>query len=484
MFKEPTLWKNQKEVIALSKRHPNLAILHDMGTGKTCSTIQIVRHKCAERGRLLKILVLAPPVTLKNWKREFAMFSKIPDRDVVVLSGSSKDRMKNFIKAVEQTEGDLCKPKVIITNYEAMQMQGLHALLKAWQPDILICDEAHRVKNKDSVRARKVCEIADGAQHKYLLTGTPILRNGMDIFFPYRILDKGETFGVNFYAFRAKYFSDANARRAGTQGYFPNFVANANTYEELNKKIYAKAHRAVKSECMDLPPFVRITEPVELSPEQRKAYKQMRDEYVTFLDHETKSGKPVAVVAQLAITKALRLLQIASGFAKAEDGNEYEFKKTPRLERLQELLEELTPDNKVIVWASFKNNYIQIAKVCDELGIQYASLHGETKDKDAEMDLFRNNPACRVIIANQQAGGIGVNLIEASYAIYYSRNFSLEADLQSEARNYRGGTAALHSKVTRIDMYAPETIDELVTEALANKLNIAEKILRWNPKEI
>lgn len=387
--------------------------------------------------------------------------------------------MATFNKVAAETDGSLTKPRIIITNYESMQMDGLFALLKQWQPEILVCDEGHRLRNKDSKRARRVCEIADWASHKYLLTGSPILNSAMDIFYPYRILDKGETFGTNFYAFRAKYFVDENARWAGRDNYYPKFVANTGTYDELNKKIYSKAHRVMKKDCLDLPPFIRVVHNIELGEEQKKIYKQMETEYVAFLEHEKKSGQPVAVVAQLAITKALRLLQIASGFAKAEDGNEYVFKKNPRLDHLKELLEELSPQGKTIVWATFKNNYEQIAGVCKELGLEYAMLHGEIKDKDAEVRRFTTDPSCKIMIANQMAGGIGINMVEASSAIFFSRNFSLEGDMQAEARNYRGGSEKLHSKVTRIDIIAPGTIDELAAEALANKMNISEQILKW-----
>ena len=94
------------------------------------------------------------------------------------------------------------------------------------------------------------------------------------------------------------------------------------------------------------------------------------------------------------------------------------------------------------------------------------------------MNDFRTNSDVRVMVANQAAAGVGINLVEASYSIYYSKNFSLEHDLQSEARNHRGGSE-MHDKVTRIDIVAKGTIDELITEALMNKQNIGEQILGW-----
>jgi SNF2 family DNA or RNA helicase len=189
----------------------------------------------------------------------------------------------------------------------------------------------------------------------------------------------------------------------------------------------------------------------------------------------------LAVVAQLAITKALRLQQITSGYAKTDDGKEYGIDDNPRLRALESLLEEITKDNKVIIWACFRFNYAQIGELCQKMGIAYRALHGDipTAEKQSAIQDFRSDPTVKVMIANQASAGVGVNLQEASYSIFYSRNFSLENDLQAEARNYRGGTELLHDKVTRIDLISPNTIDELIATALALKQNVSDQVLGW-----
>ena len=117
-----------------------------------------------------------------------------------------------------------------------------------------------------------------------------------------------------------------------------------------------------KEECLDLPPLVRKTIKVELSPEQKKLYKQMKEELVAFVNDK-------ACVASIALVKALRLMQITSGFITAED-EDISFKKTPRREALKELLEQITPHSKVLIWSVFKDNYKTIREVSDELKIK------------------------------------------------------------------------------------------------------------------
>jgi len=111
------------------------------------------------------------------------------------------------------------------------------------------------------------------------------------------------------------------------------------------------------------------------------------------------------------------------------------------------------------------------------LKLGFAELHGDIKDKDKEAEKFRSDDSIRVIIGHPGSGGIGLNLVEASYMIYYSRNFSLEMDIQSEARNYRGGSER-HASITRIDLVTPGTIDELVLKALAGKTAISNSVLK------
>lgn len=484
-MKEPRkLWAHQEKAVHEALRVRDYALFHEMGTGKSGSAINILRHRYAEKGHIRKTLLLSPKITLQNWREEIQLFSKINDRDVVVLDQKSgAKKLTKFLRECTDGLGMLSRNRIVITNYEALQNENLYGALKSWNPEILVLDEAHRVRNHKAKRSKLCMHLADTAQHRYILTGTPILNSAQDIFQLYRILDSGKTFGPNFFAFRNRYFEDLNASWSAKPGYFPDFSERVETFGELHEKMYrwpdgrAKASRVLKKDCLDLPPLVRTTYYVEMGTEQAKIYKEMKDEFLTFVEREKEKGVPLAVVANLAITKALRLLQIISGFVKAEDGNEYEVKDSLRLSALEDLLEDATAgDQKVIVWATFKQNHRDIARLCEKMKLGYAMLNGETKDKDAEMNKFRTDKNTRVIICNQQAAGVGVNLVEASTSIFYSRNFSLEQDLQAEARNYRGGSER-HTSVNRIDLVVKDSIDSLVLEALASKQNLSDIIL-------
>ena len=233
---------------------------------------------------------------------------------------------------------------------------------------------------------------------------------------------------------------------------------------------------AKKSECLDLPPLVKKEIFIELSKEQRRIYEELKTDLITYINDK-------ACTAPLALTKALRLQQIVSGFVVGEDDenqkHEIVIKDNPRAKALEELLRELTPHHKVIVWAVFKNNYETIRQICGKLKIKHVEVHGSipSRTKFENVDKFNTDDNRRVFLGHPLSGGIGINLIASSVSIFYSRNFSLGQDVQAEARNYRGGSE-IHEKVTRIDLVAKDTIDEVIQKALANKQEISDKLLR------
>jgi SNF2 family DNA or RNA helicase len=293
----------------------------------------------------------------------------------------------------------------------------------------------------------------------------------------YRILDGGATFGKSFTVFQRKYMEDANAVwKARAQGnYFPKWVARPEKYDEVQGLIYSKAIRVMKEDCLDLPPLIRKTIKVELSKEQKKYYDEMVRDFVTFVQEGSKSG---VVVAQLAVTKALRLQQIVTGFVSTEEGDIIEIKENPRLKAVKELLLALHENHKVIVWCSFRHNYKQLRELCRSIDIEPVMITGQMTltQKRESMDAFENDDKTRVVIANRKAGGIGINLVAADYSIVYSRNFSLEEELQSGDRNYRGGSEK-HERIVRIDLCAHDTVDETVVEALVNKQSVSDRLI-------
>lgn len=469
------LWKHQREAYERAKEVDEFGLFFEMGAGKTATAINILRAKYEAEGGLQRTLILCPPIVMENWKREFALHSKISQQKIVLLRGSGAKRLET-LEEQAWTEDGIAVPKIFVANFESLYMERLFLKIASWRPRFLVVDESHKCKDYKSKRTKLTIQLADNADFRLILSGTPILNSPLDLFSQFRILDQGDTFGKNFFVFRNTYFYDKNAYMPRDR-HFPKYEIKPKALEELNERIKPRSMRVTKAECLDLPPLIRKTVYVEMSKEQKRMYEEMRKDFITFIRGQ-------AAVATLAITKALRLQQIVSGFVSCEgtQGSERTvetIKENPRAEALKELLTEITTHSKVIVWAVFKENYAVVQKVCKEASLDLVEVHGDipASRKQENVDRFNSDPNCRVLLGHPGSGGIGINLTSASYSIFYSRNFSLEQDLQAEARNYRGGSE-VHEKITRIDLVTPGTIDELALKRLASKVEIGEKVLR------
>jgi SNF2 family DNA or RNA helicase len=199
----------------------------------------------------------------------------------------------------------------------------------------------------------------------------------------------------------------------------------------------------------------------------------MATEYVAELDGHV-------VTENLAITRMLRLQQIACGWWPSDEENgelipiESAFS---RLVCLKRILEDL-PDQKVIIWARFKNDFRLLQQ---ELGDAAVSYHGGVSETSRKSNLlrFRNDPTCLYLVANPQNAGIGLTLNEAAVHVWYCNQFDLELRTQGEDRSHRIGQKA--DSVLYIDIEARRTMEPKVISALRQKKNVAD-LVTMDPK--
>lgn len=484
------LWAHQKQAIQNAAMIHNYALFFEMGTGKTRTAIEIMRGKFNANGKVLRTLIFTLPLPVPQWKDEWRKFTKLPKDKVTLLQGPGKKRLKDFEKVTADREG-----RVVVTNYEALLNNALFKAFKDWKPDVIVWDESHKCKSHTAKRSKLAFELSNPHDfvtkrplykpHTYLLTGTPYLNSPMDLFQQFKIMDGGQTLGRNFFAFRGQFFRDRNAGIPKDR-YFPKWEIMTKQKDgidglaELQGRIGPISMRVEKETCLDLPPEVIQPVLVGMNKEQERVYKEMKNELISYY-------RSKACVANMALTKALRLMQIASGFvAAATPGDESEtveldFGDTPKCSALSELIEEITgAGKKALVWAVFRFNYQQIAKVCEALNVGYVQVHGGVSDKEKlkAVEQFRTDPKIQILIGHPLSGGIGLNLTIAPYSIFYSRNFSLEQWLQARARNHRGGSKEEgHAKITHYNLVCENTIEELAVQKLQGKEDMSDKVL-------
>jgi len=443
----------------------NGMVVHN--TGKTLCVIKVLRHKYTTHRRLLPTLIISPLITLPNWREEWLQFSKIPEDRILVLKGPVKKRMKVLEKALEKQKG-----LIVITNYDAFNPATGYGkfLQENLKPEIVICDESQKLKDRNGKRTKEIQKLAKRARYRYILTGTFISNSAFDVFSQMRFLDLGETFTNNFSIFRNKFFYDKNAGMPKDR-YFPDWKLQPTGAKELGESLRTNCLRAKKEECIDLPELVTVKILVELTNEQKKHYLQMAKDFITYVEQE-------AVVAHLAITKTIRLRQIVSGHVKTDEGKII-YLKSNRPKALEDLLELYGPSNQIIVWAVYHADYKAIREVFEKLKMPVVEAHGLVKEKERfeNIDNFKSDTSIKGLIAHPQSVGIGINLKNAGIDIRYSRDFSKENKEQSDARNYRGGSIDFHSKITKIDLCADGTIDEAMMLAVEGKALSSDEIL-------
>lgn len=472
------LRKHQVDMLYFSENKPNVALLWSMGSGKTLGVIAITRMRYAQEGRRLKTLIITPLITLRNWENEIKAGSPYDQKTIHVLNQASSKKKAEYLRKNLSSNGtDLDLPDIVIVNYDGIVTPDLATALHDFNPDVVILDEFHLCKNIKAKRTKVARLLSERAKYKMMLSGTAILNSSSDIFAPWLILDKGQTFGDNIFVFQSKYMTDANASWKGRTGYFPKMINNPKTSGELHEKIFQKADRKTTDECVDLPPFIEQIVEVDASPEQKKYYNDMMKLHLAFIEeHE---GKSQAATANLALTKSLRLQEIAAGYLKLDNGDIVEFKNNPRMDAAKELVESIIEQGeKVIIWTNFIYTYTMLSKMLTGMKVKHVMLTGQQsiKEKDDAIYGFENDDTIRVVIANAQSASVGINLIAAKYSIVYSRDFSLANYLQAKARNFRGGSE-IHDKIIRYELALSKSIDYITLQALRNKMNLSELII-------
>ena len=333
-------------------------------------------------------------------------------------------------------------------------------------------DESTTIKNHSAQRTKATIKSGRLAKYRRIATGSPVTKSPMDLFSQCEFLSP-ECLGIHsFYAFQARY-AVMIERSVATHSF--KQVVGYRHLDEIQEKLSRFSFRVRKEECFDLPDKVFLKREVELTPEQKRAYDQMvLMALATFEKGMTTTTN--------ALTQIMRLQQIVCGHVTLDDGEIVPIKNN-RLDELLSAVEEL--DGKIIVWAHFRHD-IEAIKLALQKAYgmnSVATYFGDTKAEERSeiVDRFSDPDSdLRFFVGQPRTGGYGLTLTAAHTMIYYSNGYDLEVRLQSEARIDRYGQT---NKMTYIDLFTPNTVDEKIVDALLEKMNIANTILQEDPKE-
>tara|TARA_R110002012_G_scaffold131008_3_gene283544 strand:- start:338 stop:1777 length:1440 start_codon:yes stop_codon:yes gene_type:complete len=467
-------YEHQLEALKRSWDKPYYALFLDMGTGKT----KVVLDNIAmlyDKGEIDSALIIAPKGVYRNWERK-EIPTHVPDHitaNVVVWSPQKTQKKLAELQKLSEVTDDLT---LFLMNIEALSTKrGLEMAKKflLGHRAMIVVDESTTIKSRSAQRTKNLIKLGDSAPYRRILTGSPVTKSPLDLFTQCEFLEHQSLKQSSFWTFQNRYAKMVR-RTMGAHSF--NQITGYQNLEELNDLLEPFSYRVRKEDCLDLPDKVYTRRLVELTPEQKKLYDQMKRTAIAVIEGEG------IVSAPTVLTQLLRLQQVCSGFAKLEDDRVIEVPSN-KLNELMSVLEETS--GKVIIWGNFTHDLHIIEKALkkqygeESIELFYGATPGEERQLIVERFQDPDSPL-RFFVGQPRTGGYGLTLTEAHTVIYYSNGYDLEVRLQSEDRAHRIGQT---NKVTYIDIIVENTVDEKVIQALRDKINISTQVLAEGYKE-
>ena len=424
------------------------ALLADeMGLGKTIQAIAA----CAllhSLGKAHRVLIVTPASLKTEWEEQIKKFTTLPLR--LVFGGRSaraalyKDPVPTFFT---------------IANYEQIVSDSLE-INTHLRPDIVVLDEAQRIKNWPTKTAQAVKRLQ--SRYAFVLTGTPIenrideLRSLVDFLDPALL---GPLFRFN----REYYELDERGRPSG----YKNL---AQLRERIRPVLLRRRKRDVETELPDRSDrnhFVRLTKPMQDEYDEHKVT-------VTRLIQKSKS-RPLTPSEQDILMIALNCMRMVCDSPCLIKDNPS--RDCPKLVELAGILDELLadPDVKIIIFSEWIGMLDLVRDLAKKLRVQFAWHTGSVPQqrRRAEILSFRNDPARRLFLSTD-SGGVGLNLQNASVVINCDLPWNPAKLEQRIARAWRKGQLR---PVTVINLVAEQTIEHAMLGSLAAKTGLSEGVL-------
>jgi SNF2 family DNA or RNA helicase len=395
------------------------AILADeMGLGKTMQAITAMRL-LLHAGQIRHVLLVCPKPLVTNWQREFQIWA--PEIPICVIEGDQSRRRWKW---------NLDDVPVKVSNYEALLRDREDVGGGFRHFDLVVLDEAQRIKNRSSSSHQVVCSVA--RTRSWALTGTPVENTSDDLVGIFEFLVAG-------------------------------YLRTGLTPRRLREATRDYIIRRTKDQVLaDLPPKLYRDAPVELSAAQHSSYQRAERDGVV---HLTNLGEAVSI--QHVFELILRLKQICN-FDPATG-------RSSKLDRLEADLEEVAASGKkAIVFSQWVSTLEELKRRLRRFGpVEY---HGRipSQHRDGVIDRLRRDRDTHVILMSYGAGSVGLNLQFCEYVFLFDRWWNPAVEDQAINRAHRIGAAGPVT-VTRFVTLA--TIEERIDQILSQKRELFATIL-------
>lgn len=429
-------FNHQKDGIKFLIKNKKCILADDMGLGKTYQSIVAALESGSER-----VLIICPSSLKINWMREVQNFCD----DVSIIQGThwnpsrftimNYDILKNFHTIEERNK-----------EYEDWE---LRREIADFNPDLLILDEAHYIKNHKSKRGAILKDLSKNfnCDRVWLLTGTPIANRPMDYYNLLSIIDSPV---ANNWVHYAKTYCEGMRFKKG--GKYIWVTKGASNLGELSTKTKRTILRRKKEDVLDLPE--KLITPVYLELQNVDGYKSVWENYMTKRKLEGKKGNPAKDIVEMTLLRSFIAMETVP----------YSIEKTE---------EALELNKKVIIFCNFNDEMDYFLR---HFGNKAVSVRGGMTDKQKQMsvDRFQEDDSCMVFVGQIKAAGVGLTLTKAEIVIMNSLDWVPGNHEQAEDRAYRIGQK---ETVNIYYMLIDDTIDTLVWYILNEKKKVIGTIM-------
>lgn len=436
-----------------------------MGAGKTAQTIgAILLNKMDNKP--YKTLIIAPSSMKGAWKKEIETVTD--ELHPIVMDSKMEKRYKVY-------EDNIKDYDVLIISYDGF-LADYDDICNYFKPDIIVIDECHRIANRQNritqaliggKTVKKTFTMMCNPHSIYLLTGTPISNRLEDLYAMLKLIDPGifswTGFGNRYTIVEEgqRWLHSGGVARPHT---FQKIVGYRNE-KELKAKLSLHMIRRTKDEILpELPEKVFEIIEVELDAEERKIYKDLKEDYKAFI-----RGKELAVTD--ALTWMTRAQQIANSLETVPGSGT---KKSSKLTELINIVEAEAPNRKILIFSKYKTMTNIIERELKHLHPLHLNGDVPSEERTEMIDKFQTDPKYRVFISTIKAGGVGITLTAADLVIFYDIAWTPAANAQAADRVHRIGQK---NSVLVLTLRARDTVDERLFDICMGKQGVVDDML-------
>ncbi len=441
----------------LSQLGLGACLADDMGLGKTMQVISLLLALKKRRSDKPSLLVL-PASLMGNWKRELDRFA--PSLRCLFIHSSQLN--KKAMDAMAEESAALQNIDLVLTTYGTLMRQEW---LQQQQWRLLVLDEAQAIKNPTTRQSKAVKRLK--AQSRIALTGTPVENRLSDLWSLFDFLNPG----LLGSATRFKGFVKSLSERESDQ------------YAPLRNLVGPYILRRLKTDrsiISDLPEKTEVPAYCGLSKVQAAQYQQAVTQMAQAIENLEGIKRRGLVLSYL-----LRFKQICNHPSQLLGDDEYDPKKSGKFQRLAELCEEIVSrQEKLLVFTQFREMTRPLADfLAQQFGQPGLVLHGGTavKQRQKLVERFQHEEGPPFFILSLKAGGVGLNLTQASHVIHFDRWWNPAVENQATDRAFRIGQK---KNVLVHKFICQGTVEEKIDALISEKMALADDLLEGSAETL